>query len=108
MASNALACITLIDQEGGKFLNDLMLILVELLLLLGQCLDVLVHLLGQVGSRSCCEVALVSQSHHLRCYRFGCIIVRIVGGKRIKCILLEWKGRGRGCTPDGPRWGPMH
>jgi hypothetical protein len=60
MVSNALACITLIDREGDKFLDDLVLSLVELLLLLGQCLE------GQVGGRSCREVALVSQSRHLR------------------------------------------
>ncbi len=88
MVSDALACIALIDREGGKLLNDLVLSLVELLLLLGQCLE------GQVGGRSYREVALVSQSHHLRCSRFDCIIVRIVGGKHIKSILLEWKGGG--------------
>jgi hypothetical protein len=94
VVSDASACIALIDQEGSKFRNDLVLILVELLLLVGQCLDILVHLLGRVGSRSCREVALVSQSCHLCCYCFGCIIVQIVGGEHIKCILLEWKGRG--------------
>jgi hypothetical protein len=88
MASNALACIALIDREGGELLDDLVLSLVELLLLLGQCFE------GRVGGRSCREVALVSQSRHLRCSRFGCIIVQINGGKRIKSILLEWKGRG--------------
>ncbi len=62
--------------------------MVELLLLLGQCLE------GCVGGRSCHEVALVSQSRHLHCSRFGCIIVQIDGGKRIKSILLEWKGGG--------------
>jgi hypothetical protein len=88
VASDALACIALIDQEGGKLLNDLVLSLVELLLLLGQCLE------GRVGGRSCREVALISQSCHLCCSRFGCIIVRIVCGKCIKSILLEWKGGG--------------
>ncbi len=88
VVSDALACIALIDQVGGKLLDDLVLSLVELLLLLGQCLE------GRVGGRSCREVALVSQSRHLRCSCFGCIILRVVGGKRIKSILLESKGRG--------------
>ena len=97
VVSDALACIALIDQEGGKLLNDLVLSLVELLLLLGQCLE------GCVGGRSCHEVALVSQSRHLRCSCFGCIIVQIVGGKRIKSILLEWKGRSIPLMAQG--WG---
>jgi hypothetical protein len=88
MASDALACIALIDREGGELLNDLVLSLVELLLLLGQCLE------GRVGGRSCREVALVSQSRHLHCSCFGCIIVQIDGGKRAISILLEWKGGG--------------
>jgi hypothetical protein len=88
VVSDASACIALIDREGGKLSDDLVLSLVELLLLLGQCLE------RCVGSRSCCEVALVSQSRHLRHSCFGCIIVQIVGGKHIKSILLEWKGRG--------------
>jgi hypothetical protein len=86
VASNALACISLIDQEDCDLLDDLVLSLVKLLLLLGQCLE------GRVGSRSCCEVALVSQSRHLHCSRFGCIIIQIVGSKHIKSMLLEWKG----------------
>jgi hypothetical protein len=69
VASDALACVALIDQEGGELLNDLVLSLVELLLLLGQCLE------GRVGGRSCCDVALVNQSRHLRHSRFGCIII---------------------------------
>ncbi len=75
MASDASAYVALINREGGKLLNDLVLILVELLLLVGQCLDVLVYSLGRVGGRSCREVALVSQSRHLRHYCFGCIMV---------------------------------
>jgi hypothetical protein len=97
VASDALACIALIDQEGGKLLNDLVLSLVELLLLLGQCLE------GRVGGHSCREVALVSQSRHLRHSCFGCIIIQIDGSKRIKSILLEWKGRSIPLMAQG--WG---
>ncbi len=65
-----------------------------LLLLMGQCLDVLAHLLGRVGGRSCHELALISQSRHLSRDRFCGVMVRIVGGESTKCILLEWKGGG--------------
>ncbi len=46
LASDASACVALVEQEGCHLLHDLVLILLELLLLMGQCLDVLVHLLG--------------------------------------------------------------
>ncbi len=104
MASNALARVALVEQEGCHLLHDLVLILLELLLLMGQCLDVLVHLLGQVGGCSCCELALISQSHHLRCNGVCRVVVRIFAGQSSKCVLLEWKGWdiplmacGKGC-----------
>jgi len=71
-----------------------MLILMELILLMGQCLEVLAHLLGQVGSRSRRELVLICQSRHLSRDRFCGVIVRIVGGESTKRILLEWKGEG--------------
>ena len=72
----------------------MVLILVELFLLMGQCLDVLIHFLGRVGGCRRCELALIRQGRHLGCDRFGRVIVRIISGESSKRILLEWKGRG--------------
>jgi hypothetical protein len=94
LASDALACVALVEQEGCHLLHDLVLILLELLLLMGQCLDVLVHLLGQVGSWSCCELALISQSRHLLCNSVCQVIIQIFTGQSSERILLEWKGWG--------------
>jgi hypothetical protein len=67
LASDASARIALVEQEGCHLLHDLVLILLELLLLMGQFLDVLVYSLGLGGGCSCCELALISQSRHLHC-----------------------------------------
>ena len=71
-----------------------MLVLMELLLLMGQCFDVLAHLLGQVGGHRCSQLALICQSRHLSRDPFGGVIVGIVGGESTKPNLLEWRGRG--------------
>ncbi len=92
MASNTFAHVALVEQEGCRLLHDLVLILLELLLLIGQCLDVLVHLLGCGGGCSCCELALISQSHHLRCDGVCHVIVQIFAGQSSEQVLLEWKG----------------
>ena len=42
---------------------------------MGQCLDVLAHLLGRVGNRSRREVALICQSRHLSRDRFQGVII---------------------------------
>ena len=103
-ASLSSDAVALIEQKSRHLLHHLMLILMELILLMGQCLEVLAHLLGRVGSRSCRELTLICQSRHLSRDRFCGVIVRIVGGESTKCILLEWKGggislvaRGGGC-----------
>ncbi len=94
LAPDASSSVTLVQQKSHHLLHHLMLILMELILLMGQCLEVLAHLLGRVGSRSCRELALIYQGRHLSHNRFGGVVVRIVGGKSAKCILLEWKGGG--------------
>jgi hypothetical protein len=93
--SDALACVALVEREGCHLLHDLVLILLELLLLMGQCLDILVRSLGHGGGCSCCELALISQSHHL-CRDGVCqVVVQIFAGQSSKCVLLEWKGWGK-------------
>ena len=72
-----------------------MLILIEEFLLVGQCLNVLAHLLGRVGGSGSCQLTLIRQCCHLCCYRFsGVFLIRVVAGECTKCILLVWKGRG--------------
>ena len=71
-----------------------MLILMEEILLVGQCLNVLAHLLGRVGGGGCRQLTLIRQRRHLCRDHFGGFFIRIVGGESTKCILLEWKGWG--------------
>jgi hypothetical protein len=72
-----------------------MLILMEEFYLVGQCLNVLTHLLGRVGGSGSRQLTLIRQRCHLCCYRFGGVfLIRVVAGKCTKCILLVWKGGG--------------
>ena len=92
--SNSASNISLIEQQSCHLLHHLMLILMEEILLVGQCLNVLAHLLGRVGGGGCCQLILIRQRCHLCCDRFGGVFIRIVVGKSTECILLEWKGWG--------------
>ena len=52
LASDAASGTALIERKSRHLLHHLMLVSMELLLLMGQCLDVLAHFLGRVGGRS--------------------------------------------------------
>ena len=72
-----------------------MLILMEEILLVGQCLNVLAHLLGPVGGGGSRQLTLIHQCRHLCRDRFGGVIfIQVVAGESTKHIMLEWKGRG--------------
>ena len=92
LSSDATSSVALIEQKSCHLLHHLMLILIEEILLLGQCLDVLAHLLGRIGGLSCRELALICQRRHLRRNRFSGVFVRFVAGESTKRILLKWKG----------------
>jgi hypothetical protein len=99
--SDAASSVTLIEQKSRHLLHHLMLVLMELILLMGQCLKVLAHLLGRVGGHSHPELALICQSCHLSHDHFCGVIVQIVGNES-----TEWKGRGH--ILGGLRWGLSH
>jgi len=72
-----------------------MLILMEEILLVGQCLHVLAHLLGRVGGSGSRQLTLISQCRHLCCdCSSGVVFIQVVAGKSTKRIMLEWKGGG--------------
>jgi hypothetical protein len=72
-----------------------MLILMEEILLVGQCLNVLAHLLGRVGGGGSRQLTLIRQCRHLCRDRFGgVVLIRVVAGESTKCIMLEWEGGG--------------
>ena len=82
-----------------------MLILMEEFLLVGQCLNVLAHLLGRVGGSGSRQLTLIRQRCHLCHGHFGeVVLIRVVADESTKRILLVWKGggialmaRGGGC-----------
>ena len=74
-----------------------MLILMEKILLVGQCLSVLAHLLGRVGGGGSHQLTLIRQCRHLcRDHFDGVVFIRVVASESTKRIMLEWKG---------PQWG---
>ena len=72
-----------------------MLILMEEILLVGQCLNVLAHLLGRVRGGGSRQLTLIRQCRDLCRDRFGRVVfIQVVAGKSTKRIMLEWKGGG--------------
>jgi len=72
-----------------------MLILMEEILLVGQCVHVLAHLLGRVGGSGSHQLTLIRQCRHLcrNCF-CGVVFIQVIASESTKRILLEWKGRG--------------
>ena len=67
-----------------------MLILMEEFLLVGQCLNVLAHLLGRVGGSGSRQLTLIRQRCHLRCNRIDGVLVLFVFRESSKRVLLVW------------------
>jgi hypothetical protein len=101
LVSNALVRVALVEQEGCYLHHDLVLLLMEQFLLLGYGLDIMVHLLGQIGGRCCRELALICQGRHLGHDSFGQVIIQVFIRKSTEHILLEWKGWGISLMPCG-------
>jgi len=74
LASDVASSIALVECQSDHLFHHLMLILMEEILLVGQCLNVLAHLLGPVDGSGSRQRILIPQCRHLCRDRFGGVI----------------------------------